>query len=435
MVLICAAGGGEWTTAAVCGSFEYALLTIRRRGEGNYTVRKSRKTPSDDPLPRAQTPALVPGSGLAEPPDTHHEARLQEGRYSEHFEHAPVSLWVEDFSDIKRRLDSLKRNGVEDLRGYFRKYPEEVLALARKVKVVRVNEATLRLFGARGTEEFHEGLSVIFGKESYDVFKEELIAFWKGKPLFRSEATNLTLNGDRIDILLQVTVDPGFQDTWSRVYVAITDVTALKEGIEELRASEDKYRRVFATARAPMMLVDHDSGIVVEVNEGVCRVLGLAKSEIVGRHFAELFSPEGRERAGALLRSCGKERDFSAGSLHAHHGSGRSVPVSATAAYIEVGGVRHVSVCLNVANEDKPPSPKVAGRRALQREILLKRITGREREILRLIVGGHTNRAIAGKLQISEKTVETHRSRMMQKLDIHRLADLVRFAVAAGLTP
>jgi PAS domain S-box-containing protein len=118
-----------------------------------------------------------------------------------------------------------------------------------------------------------------------------------------------------------------------------------------------------------MMLVDHDSGIVVEVNDCACRVLGLAKSEIVGRHFAELFSPEGRERAGALLRSCGKERDFSDSGLHAHHGSGRSVAVSATAALIDVGGVQHVSVCLNEAKEDKPPSPKVAGRRALQREV------------------------------------------------------------------
>lgn len=398
-------------------------------------MRKPRKIPPDDPSPPALTPAITVGSSPGTPLHTHDETSLRHEGHSGHFEHAPVSLWVEDFSDIKRRLDSLKRNGVEDLRRYFRKYPEEVLSLARKVRVTRVNEATLRLFGARGAEQFLEGLSVIFGKESYDVFREELIAFWKGKSLFCSEATNLTLNGDRLEIFIQVTIAPGFQESWSRVYVAITDVTALKEGIESLRASEDKYRRLFAAARTPMMLVDHDSGIIVEVNEGASRLLSLAKSEVVGRHFAELFSSEGRERARALMLACGKERDLSAGGLHVHHGSGRSVPVSATGALIEVGGVRHVSVCLKEAGEDKPPPTKVAGRKALQRGELLKRITEREREILRLIAGGHTNRAIAGKLQISEKTVETHRSRMMRKLDIHRLADLVRFALEAGLSP
>lgn len=97
--------------------------------------------------------------------------------------------------------------------------------------------------------------------------------------------------------------------------------------------------------------------------------------------------------------------------------------------------MRLVSICLKEADKDKPALPGVTTEGALQREKLLKRITGREREILGLIACGDTNRAIAEKLRISEKTVETHRSRMMQKLDIHRLADLVRFALAAGLAP
>jgi hypothetical protein len=53
------------------------------------------------------------------------------------FTHAPVSLREEDFSEVKRRFDQLKTNGVEDLRKHFRKHPEEVLALARLVRIVR----------------------------------------------------------------------------------------------------------------------------------------------------------------------------------------------------------------------------------------------------------------------------------------------------------
>jgi PAS domain S-box-containing protein len=182
-----------------------------------------------------------------------------------------------------------------------------------------------------------------------------------------------------------------------------------------------------------MMIVDHDSGVIVEVNDNTGRLLGLANSEVVGKHFTELFSPEGRERARAVLGGHGKEESFSSGTFNVQHGSGRSVPVSVTAAVIEAAGTRLVSVCLK-EDSDKPPLRKVTGRKAIQREKLLRRITEREREILRLIAGGHTNRAIGEELQISEKTVETHRTRMMQKLDIHRLADLVRFALAAGLS-
>lgn len=60
-------------------------------------------------------------------------------------------------------------------------------------------------------------------------------------------------------------------------------------------------------------------------------------------------------------------------------------------------------------------------------------LTEREREILRLIALGLTNKKIAEKLSISVKTVDTHRTRILQKLDVHATADLVRHALKMGL--
>ena len=60
-------------------------------------------------------------------------------------------------------------------------------------------------------------------------------------------------------------------------------------------------------------------------------------------------------------------------------------------------------------------------------------ITRREKEILRLIVDGLTNQEIADKLFISPRTVDTHRSNLMQKLDIKNTAGLVRFAIENGI--
>ena len=64
---------------------------------------------------------------------------------------------------------------------------------------------------------------------------------------------------------------------------------------------------------------------------------------------------------------------------------------------------------------------------------LLKRITPRQREILTLIAEGNTMRDIAGALDISVKTVESHRAQLMERLDIHEVAGLVRFAIRVGL--
>lgn len=60
-------------------------------------------------------------------------------------------------------------------------------------------------------------------------------------------------------------------------------------------------------------------------------------------------------------------------------------------------------------------------------------LTGRELEILQLIAGGHTNREIAEMLSVSIKTVETHRMHLMEKLDLHDVASLTRYAIRKGI--
>ncbi len=61
-------------------------------------------------------------------------------------------------------------------------------------------------------------------------------------------------------------------------------------------------------------------------------------------------------------------------------------------------------------------------------------LTAREREILKLIAEGHTSREIADVLFISLKTVMGHRSKIMDKLDLHNKAELIRYAIRKGLT-
>ncbi|MEP7039830.1 MAG: response regulator transcription factor [Acidobacteriota bacterium] len=62
-------------------------------------------------------------------------------------------------------------------------------------------------------------------------------------------------------------------------------------------------------------------------------------------------------------------------------------------------------------------------------------LTTREREVLHLTAEGHTNNEIAVRLGISVRTAETHRSKVMNKLDIHNQADLTRYALRRGIIP
>lgn len=62
-----------------------------------------------------------------------------------------------------------------------------------------------------------------------------------------------------------------------------------------------------------------------------------------------------------------------------------------------------------------------------------EKLTDREREVLQLIAEGCSNRDIANKLQVSIKTVGVHRTNLMEKLEIHNVTDLVKYALRKGI--
>jgi DNA-binding NarL/FixJ family response regulator len=62
-----------------------------------------------------------------------------------------------------------------------------------------------------------------------------------------------------------------------------------------------------------------------------------------------------------------------------------------------------------------------------------ERLSEREREILQLIAEGHSNKTIAGMLHVSPTTVETHRAHILEKLDLHSVAEIVLYAVRRGI--
>ncbi len=63
----------------------------------------------------------------------------------------------------------------------------------------------------------------------------------------------------------------------------------------------------------------------------------------------------------------------------------------------------------------------------------LEQLTPRQREVLQLVAEGNSVREIAQLLHVSVKTVETHRAQLMERLDIHDVAGLVRYAIRVGL--
>lgn len=217
-----------------------------------------------------------------------HESEKQ---YRSLFEDSPISLWVEDFSDVKVYIDRLHDSGVNDFRTYFENHPKDVINCARMVKVVDVNKATMNLYGAKSKEEFQGGLNRVFNEESYDVFREELIVFAEGKIRFESEAANLTLTGEKKDIALGWSLAPPYESGLSKILVSIIDITERKRIEEALRKERDKAQKYLDIAGVMIVVIDADQKVTL-VNKKCSEILGYEDQKIIGKNWFDTFIPE-----------------------------------------------------------------------------------------------------------------------------------------------
>src|SRR6266581_3057037 len=102
------------------------------------------------------------------------ELRESERRYRYIFQSTGVSIWEEDFSQVKDAIDDLRSRGVRDFSEYFAAHPEFVRQAITMVKIVDVNNASIKLFAAQSKDELLVSLHKVFVAETQEVFVDEL---------------------------------------------------------------------------------------------------------------------------------------------------------------------------------------------------------------------------------------------------------------------
>jgi len=172
------------------------------------------------------------------------EAAIRENhtRYQNIFENSPISLWEEDFSNVKIEIDRLKNEGVKDLDSYIDQNPDVLYDLVRRIKVIDVNKATLALYRVKTKKEFWQGISTFLMEDSYSAAKEQIIRIAEGKRDFQCETVNQTINGEKVNVFLNWAVIPGQEETYSRVLVSIIDITDRVVAQRVLEVSEQKFK-------------------------------------------------------------------------------------------------------------------------------------------------------------------------------------------------
>ena len=158
-----------------------------------------------------------------------------EKRFHNLFEHAPISLWEEDYSALKKEFDALRAQGVTDLKAHLAQNPEQVRHFMSLIRVLDVNQKTLGMFGASDKETVLANLDQVFRDEMSNHFTDELLDMWDGKGYYEREGINYALSGEPVNVHLHWTLMPGHENEFDWVLVALQDITARKKAEEYLR--------------------------------------------------------------------------------------------------------------------------------------------------------------------------------------------------------
>jgi PAS domain S-box-containing protein len=224
--------------------------------------------------------------------------RMSEEEYRKIFDYAPVSIREEDVSELEAAFEDLRGQGVSDFRRYFDEHPSFLEKAQQLIKIGRLNDATLSLYGAKTREELIGSLKKTLVPESMAVFREELAQFAEGKETFEGENINQTLDGRRIHVLVKIIYlpKPGKRE---KVVVCTMDIT--KEKLA-MKALEDEILRNHLILQTAL------NGFFIADTRGNIKETNLAASRITGYSAEELLNMNLKDIDGCVLREIGNKK-------------------------------------------------------------------------------------------------------------------------------
>lgn len=172
------------------------------------------------------------------------ELAKSEERYRNLFEKSVVPIIEEDFSEVKKYFDKLRRRGVKDFRKYFTKYPERAARCVSMVRIRDVNQTSVMFFGAMQKSDLIADLGTFFTDDSLPQFVEEIIALAEGRTEFECDFPVRTSGGEQRIIRLRLHVVPDSANTLSQVLVSWIDITDRLRFEDGLKRSGETLRRL-----------------------------------------------------------------------------------------------------------------------------------------------------------------------------------------------
>lgn len=210
-------------------------------------------------------------------------------RFQVLYNHSPIAIWEEDFSQAKACLNKIECQNSDELRSYLHLNPNQVHEILSKIKVVDVNETTVKLWKHAGRDNVVGNLKTTLPEENLDRWIEELIAIAEGRLYYLIEDQLVASNsGEILHANLYWNVVPGHEKDWSQVLVSAVDITKQIQTEKSLHESEERLRMMLENAE-DIILLQNLNGKYLYYN-GLPRY-GMTTEDMVGKYPSDLHEP------------------------------------------------------------------------------------------------------------------------------------------------
>ena len=144
------------------------------------------------------------------------------------FNTTSVAIWDDDITEINNYLDKRrKEEKLFDLKSEFQKKSSLIHDFIHKMKVINVNNATLRLYKAEDKETLMKNIDKIITEKSIEKIKEILIAYFEGKMFYEYETTHKNLEGKEFPVYVKVSF-PKSMSKHQRALISVVDLSQQK---------------------------------------------------------------------------------------------------------------------------------------------------------------------------------------------------------------
>ncbi len=206
----------------------------------------------------------------------------KEKRYYNIFHNSPISIWEEDFGKCFNYLDSLVDKSNKSIEEIL-KDDEVVRKCVSLVKIIDINNTTLKLYEVKAKEELLQNLSSVFIPESLPAFRSGLLAIYNGISAFETETTNKTLKGKKFDIDVKWNLDRSLDETNSIVIVSLLDITERKLAENNLHNEHNRLADIIENMSDAFVSLD-ENWCYTAMNTKAGLMFDRDPKEMIGKH-------------------------------------------------------------------------------------------------------------------------------------------------------